>query len=517
MRHWREIKGVTLKKFAQFIILVIITSFSLTGCNMPISPTRSLPSEIPSYPVAPVLREFYANLGSERYLGPPISANFNYHDATCQYTANALMCMDPSETDPARRFYLEPLGHNLNVTEAPDNTADPDSPFTVNNYHVYEAFKAVYDQMHGSLYCGLPISNVKFNAEKNRMEQYFENIGFYIHNTPDARVELLPYGYYVCPNCQGPRQQLPTLALPNTILNPAIVFSNNINRLGGAAVFGNPLSETLTRPDGTIEQVYETVAVYATPDQPEIVRFRPLPIMLGMTTHPPVYPDSEKKSNMYFYPIQGKVEGYYVPVAFDQFIQLHGGRQVSGDPISSTFKVPRQENEIFGRQCFVNYCLEYMNGMPPDQAVRITPLGRRYLEQSQTSTQPAGQPSAQSPEQPVEQPAAQAAAPALQLLVSEMLPKPASNEYQTLSIAVFQAGSSQPIAGVQVIATITTPTGNQQAYTSAPTNDSGSTIVSFAPPPGAKHGDVITYQVCITQNIAQPVCQFESYLIWDLN
>jgi hypothetical protein len=97
-----------------------------------------------------------------------------------------------------------------------------------------------------------------------------------------------------------------------------------------------------------------------------------------------------------------------------------------------------------------------------------------------------------------------------------MLPKPASNEYQTLSIAVFQAGSSQPIAGVQVIATITAPTGNQQTYTSAPTNDAGSTIVSFPPPPGAKHGDVITYQVCITQNAGQPVCQFESYLIWDL-
>ena len=167
--------------------------------------------------------------------------------------------------------------------------------------------------------------------------------------------------------------------------------------------------------------------------------------------------------------------------------------------------------------------------MPEDQAIRITPLGRRYLEQSQTSTQPAGQPAVQAPAQPVEQPAAQTAAPpvaqaaapvtapAMQLLVSEMLPKPASNEYQTLSIAVFQAGTSQPIAGVQVIATITTPTGNQQTYTSAPTNDAGRTIVSFPPPPGAKHSDVITYQVCITQTAGQPVCQFKSYLIWDLN
>jgi hypothetical protein len=519
MRHRREVNGVTITKFAQLIILVTI-SLLLAGCNMPVPSAGNSSSEIPAYAVTPVLREFYTNLGSERYLGPPISAGFEYQGATCQYTANALMCMNPSETDPVKRFYLESLGNNLNVAEAPDNTADPVSPFTVNNYHVYEAFKVVFDQMNGSMYCGLPISNVKFNAQKNRMEQYFENVGFYIQNTPDALVELLPYGYYSCATCQGPLQQRPTLAVPQTTFDQDQVFRNGVNRLGGTAVFGNPISGTITRPDGTIEQVYETIAVYATPDQPEIIRFRPLPVILGMKTHPPVYPDSENKANMYFYPIQGKVEGYYVPVAFDKFIQLHGGRQVSGDPISTTFKVPEQDNEIFGRQCFVNYCLDYLRNLPEDQAVRITPLGMRYLEQSQSSAPPAGQPQVQETAQPAGQPVTQAivpnTSPALQLLVSEMLPKPASNEYQTLSIAVFQAGSSQPIAGVQVIATITAPTGNQQTYTSAPTNDAGSTIVSFPPPPGAKHGDVITYQVCITQNAGQPVCQFESYLIWDL-
>ncbi len=326
MRQRREFKVGSFKKLAQFIFLIILASLALTGCNMPTQPAKSLNSEIPSYPVAPVLREFYANLGSERYLGPPISSGFDHYGATCQYTANALMCMNPSETDPAKRFYLESLGANLNVAEPPDNSANPDSPFTINNYHVYEVFKAVYDDMNGAIYIGSPISNPKYNAEQNRMEQYFEKVGFYIQNTTDARVELLPYGYYSCATCQGPRQQRPTLALPQTALEQAIVFSNAINRLGGTATFGNPISETITRPDGTIEQVYETVAVFVTPEQPEIIRFRPLPIILGMTTHPPVYPGSENKPNMYFYPIQGKVEGYYVPIVFDQFIQMHGGQ-----------------------------------------------------------------------------------------------------------------------------------------------------------------------------------------------
>ena len=527
MRHRREVKGAPIRELAQFFILIILTSLALTGCNIPTQPPESSTSQIPSYPVTPVLREFYANMGGDRYLGLPISDKFDHHGATCQYTANALMCMNPAEPDAVERFYLDSLGNTLNVAEPPDNTAVPGSSFTINNYDVYPPFKAVYDQMNGSIYFGLPISNRKLNEEKNRFEQYFENVGFYIQNTPDARVELLPYGYYVCPNCQGPRQQLPTLAFPQTSINPAVVFSNNMNRLGGPATFGNPISDTITHPDGTIEQVYETVAVYVTPGQPEIILFRPLPVLLGMTAHPPVYQSGENKPDMYFYPLQGKVEGYYVPVSFHEFIQRHGGKLLSGDPRSSTFKVPGQENEIFGRQCFDNYCLDYMLNLPADQAVRITPLGRQYLDQIQSSSlQPVEQPpvvqlpvqpTASPPEQPAVQAAAPNTAPAMQLLVSELLPKPTSTEYQTLGIAVFQASSSQPIAGVQVIATITTPTGNQQTYTSPPTNEAGRTVVSFPPPPGAKHGDMITYQVCITQNIAQPVCQFESYLIWDLN
>lgn len=528
MLQRRAVKGITIKKLAQLCCFLILTSIVLSGCNIPTQPPGSS-GEFPSYPVAPVMREFYANLGSERYLGPPISGAFDHDGATCQYTANALMCMNPSETNSARRFYLEPLGKNLNVVDAPDNTAVPGDPFTVGNYHVYAAFKVVYDSMNGDIYFGNPISNLKLNEEQNRMEQYFENVGFYIQNTPDARVELLPYGYFSCATCPGPRQLLPTLALPQTALDQAVVFSNGINRMGGIATFGNPITETLTRPDGTIEQVYETVAVYATLDQPEIIRFRPLPIILGMPMHPPVPPSSENKAGYYFYPIQGKVEGYYVPVVFDEFIQLHGGKLVSGDPISTTFDVPGQA-EIFARQCFTNYCLDYLNSAPAGQEIRIAPLGSLYLEQSQAPAQPAAQPPVQqATPQPASQPSAQSAAPlaaqsaasnaapAIQLLVSEMLPKPASNEYQTLSISVFQPGNSQPVAGIQVIATITSPTGNQQTYTSAPTNANGNTIVSFPPPAGAKHGDMITYQVCITQNIGQPVCQFESYLIWDLN
>jgi|GEM_PF-353075 len=514
MLHWRELKHVSISKFIATFFLIVMASTLLAGCNIPRPETAS--TAIPVFDVEPVFREFYANLGGERYLGPPISAGFPYNDATCQYTANALMCMNANETDPAKRFYLEPLGNNLNVAETPNSDVDPNDPFYVDGYEVHPQFKVVYEQMNGRIYFGKPISNLKINEEKNQYEQYFENVAFYVHMSADAQVQMLPYGYYSCKSCQGPRQQSPTLALPQTAFDQATVFSNAINRMGGTAVFGKPISAAITRPDGTIEQVYETIALYVTSNEPQVVRFRPLPTMVGMPTHPPGLP-GEPNSTMVFYAIQGKMEGYNVPIVFDHFIKMHGGRQYSGDPISHTFKVPGQEDQIYGRQCFMNYCLDYMKNVSEDQAVRVTPLGSLYSE----TLQPAAQSGQNAPAQPSPQtavtPVSQTAPPALQLLVSEMLPKPGSSEYQTLSIAVFQAGNSQPVAGIQVVATITPPTGNQQTYTSTPTNANGNTVISFPPPPGAKHGDVITYQVCITGNMNQPVCQFESYLIWDLD
>lgn len=498
MFQWHEFARCTINK--KYFLLILFTSLMLQGCNMPV-PASDSSLESYNYTITPMLREFYADLNGERYLGPAISLDFEFDGSTCQYTTNALLCMNPVETDPARRFYLAPLGSKLGVAEPPDDTVETSSPFIIDGYRIYPAFMVVYNDLRGKSQVGPPLSNVIYNQESNCIEQHFQNAGFYIRlDDPDARVELLPYGRYTCKTCNGDRQQQPTLAVPNTATEPAMVFRNGIDRLGGTQIFGKPISQTFTAPDGNIEQVYETVAVYVTQDQPEIIRFRPLPIALGMHSESPRYQQYDRQDNMIFYQTEGEM-GYHVPVIFDEFILMHGGTTYSGQPISDPFDIPEQK-EVWGRQCFANYCLDYLLGVPEGQEVRITPLGKIYLEQINPSLQPAGQIAVSQP---------------LQLLVSELLPQPGSTDNQVLRVAVFQQSNSQPVAGITVVATLTTPTGIQQTYQSPPTDESGTTTISISPLPGTKHGDMITYQICLAANAGQPVCQFESYLIWDLN
>ena len=152
------------------------------------------------------------------------------------------------------------------------------------------------------------------------------------------------------------------------------------------------------------------------------------------------------------------------------------------------------------RQCFVNYCLDYDPDAPQDANVRLAPLGTTYLQQAGLS----------APVQPTAQ-------PLLQLLVSEMLPQPRSTDTQMLMVNVFQQGNNQPAANLEVIVTLTTSNGLQHSFYSLPTNENGATTITVPPLPGSKHGDMITYQVCLTPSGGQPVCQSESYLIWDLN
>ena len=485
-------------RFFILIFLLIFTTAIISGCNMPMPAASTSATADHGLSIASPLREFYFQLNGNRYLGPAISTSFEVQGSICQYTTNALLCINPVETDPARRFYLVPLGQKLGVNELPDTTIEPNSPFMINGYRIYPAFMAVYNDLRGDVFIGPPLSNVRYNQQAGRIEQYFQNAGFYISLTdPDARVELLPYGQYVCKTCQG-AQKLPAIPEPPTPRDPSLAFSNGLDRLGGTHIFGKALSQTYTASDGNLEQVFETVALYASKQTPEVIRFRPLAVNLGMRHDLPRPQQYDRQNNMIFYNTQGEL-GYHVPVDFDHFIFLHGGTEFSGQPISEP-AWDMQGGKRVVRQCFVNYCLDYDPDAPQDANVRLAPLGTTYLQQAGLS----------APVQPTAQ-------PLLQLLVSEMLPQPRSTDTQMLMVNVFQQGNNQPAANLEVIVTLTTSNGLQHSFYSLPTNENGATTITVPPLPGSKHGDMITYQVCLTPSGGQPVCQSESYLIWDLN
>ena len=69
----------------------------------------------------------------------------------------------------------------------------------VDGYPIYEEFEEIYHRLYGPLYVGKPLSQPRFNANGNRIEQYFQNVGFYrnIDDQP-GDVYLLAYGVFAC-------------------------------------------------------------------------------------------------------------------------------------------------------------------------------------------------------------------------------------------------------------------------------------------------------------------------------
>ena len=151
-------------------------------------------------------------------------------------------------------------------------------------------------------------------------------------------------------------------------------FAGSVERLGGPAVFGIPLSKPRLASDGRLEQVYANAVFYAPRDHPEQVRLRPLPGLLG---YPKQVLATEVYSDRYvFYEIEDGL-GHNVSAAVDQFIALHGGRDLSGQPVTEEFRQPDDKQY---RQCFENYCVLYNPDAPEKEQVRLAPLGVEYLK-----------------------------------------------------------------------------------------------------------------------------------------
>lgn len=155
------------RKSILFSLIVIAALFS--GCN--VETTSNAASPIYQDGVDLRFREFYDWLGGEKVLGPVISGKFNDEERDYQYTVAALLVYVPDNED-SQRFQLAPLGFEMGIAEPP---MDPDTP---GGHEIYPSFINLYNQMGGLRYVGYPISDARYNADKGRIEQFFENVGF---------------------------------------------------------------------------------------------------------------------------------------------------------------------------------------------------------------------------------------------------------------------------------------------------------------------------------------------------
>jgi len=491
----REQRRILRWNTRTLLLCAFLISITLTACGST-SSEDATPSSGTTFEIAPAFREFHAALGGEEVLGPAISQRFSFEEYECQYTVNALMCQNPAQSGE-KRFVLYPLGKDLEIqTVAGEDTQNKISR-VVNGITIYEEFVPFFDQLSGVRYAGNPITQVKINNSQQRIEQYFENVGFYrMFDDPPGAVKLLAYGAYACEElCNySPLTEAMLVDPVETIFDQP--FQSRLKEMGSGKVFGEPLTQPYTTEDGALEQVYTNAVLYSPPDKPNKVSLRPIAEQLGMPIDEPGPQQHKNDKSIVFYPVANGL-GYHVPAAVDEFITNHGGRKLSGDPISESSEV---ETDIF-RQCFANYCTLYQPSAAEGKQVTLVALGQQYLEVMPSSNAPVD-------------PAVISSGTVTVILDEEFQQLP-EGKNQRIDIQLLKKEDQSPLAGIESTLDILLPDGTHYTSDIDATQEDGTMSVVIPEMKSIPNGSLLTYSVCLKTGLTSPVCAEGSYLIWN--
>lgn len=473
-----------------FSILILLALLTLSACDI------RLPQAIQpqNSQVDPIFREYYNDIGGEAVFGKALSDVRTDAGIQCQFVQAAKLCFNPADTGPYR-FFLAPVGLELVTAEQPLIDSAIISSRLENGFAVYSAFIPLVDQLKDEPGTGRPMTNVRYNYEQGRIEQYFEKVGFYLpFNQPAETAKLIPYGALACNGCSDTAEVNTFRATAAGINSP---FSPFLDRLGGPQLSGKPLAPAYVAADGNVEQVFENVVVYAPQNDPLALRFRPIAAILGMPVAEPGKRLYGMQENMVFYPTSGEL-GYHVPVMFDQRLTASGGMNYSGLPLSDPYQDP---TDNVTRQCFQSYCLDYDPLAVNSYYTRMVPLGERYLKTL--------------PDLKVE-PTVWPVMPVLGFELTKEKPEVANGEAQSIFIRVFQLLDNAPVQNVPATLELTLPDGATQTFNFNPTNAEGSAVVALQTTAKYPNGTLMQYKVCLDSSFTAgvPTCHTGSYLIW---
>lgn len=480
-------------RILSYIALVLLMPQMLISCTGQENTQNQATPPKGTYPVEPIFREYYSDLGGQSLLGPAISQGFTQDNLECQYTLAVLMCRD-SRLTGSGRYQLYPLGLNTGIEDNPDEIGVTEEQLVIDGHILYPGFVTTYEALRGAQNTGLLISNVRYNYELQRVEQYFENTGFFIRfDEAPKNVHLLPYGAAYCEEkCTYPLEADDQLVPDKKIRTP---FAAKLESWGGMRVFGRPISDPYSASDGSIEQVYENAVIYVPKNLKEPISLRPLSKILGMTSVAPGPKLYDRERQVVFYPLSNGM-GYHVPILFDEFINTHGGATISGSPIADIMVYDKKTL----RQCFENYCLDLYGDAAPDLKVRLAPLGLRYLEQ----VRPADIP-----------PAAYLPPKGLKIMINEKAPQVTSKGVQSIEILVVAMETQQPQADIPARLEFTLPNGAEYSYDFPATSSSGQTRLDLPSLVNMPGGSMINYRVCLDIQVDPPLCENDAYLIWN--
>jgi len=499
-----------LRSRALFALLLV--AISLTACD---TPAGKIALSAPSYyEVDPIFNDYYRRLGGEGTLGPVISHLFTYGQISYQYTLAGKMSYDPAAPEHAR-FSLEPLGLDLGVLEAAVPPPDDPELRYVDGHVLYPLFLPSYQELGEERGAGKPLTEARYNPAMQRVEQYFENLGFYRSDAdPAGTVRLLAYGLWKCASSCTQSSATSPAAMVAPPVPVAPEFRKAVERLG-QSLTGFALSAPYTALDGAIEQVYENVILAIPPGDDGRVVLRPLPIDLGIPAEP-LEPASNDPS-LYFYPIDG-ANGYNVPLIFLDYLAQHGGLDASGPPIGTLAVI----SDGVYRQCFANLCLEEHRQEQGPLRVRPTPLGFTFW-QGQPQGLRQGEPLAASPAQDdnpdfTEQPApaptqvlTQPAGDGIVVHVWKRFPILSPGQRQEIGVIVLQGDI--PIEGLHADLILTLPDSESFRYDMEPTGSDGQSLYTLEPA-DTPVGKPVQYQVCVYYRPGEATCVQDSYLVW---
>ncbi len=296
------------KFFIVFLAFIFITS----GCGEIDGGPVATSVNNNTYRIDPIFREFYDRLDGPNTLGSAISSLDIQGNTKCQYTVGGLIVFDPLQPGP-QRVHLAPLGLEMGIDEP--SVPEPDRPGSryINGHVIYPDFIPLYDKLGGEPVVGKPLTEVHYNPDKKRHEQYFENLGFYILDGEGSNdVHLLAYGAWNCNDqCRNDGQN-------GIVGQPSVEppISAAVSRLGSDFT-GFPLTEAYIASDGKVEQIFENVVLVIDLSNPKQVELRPLQKKLGIIPDPLASKDNDK--NLFFYAVNGN-KGYNIPLSFLDYI-----------------------------------------------------------------------------------------------------------------------------------------------------------------------------------------------------
>jgi len=546
------------------LLWMIILAIGLNGACSP-AKKLAFPSEKAvvaiqgeMYPVDPLFVDFYQFLGGIEVLGPAISPLIESGNTKSQYVEAARMMYDPQAVE-SERFQLAPLGVNLGYAEpAVPPPASPEVRY-VNGHVIHKEFVPFYDKLGGAQFVGRPLTEVNYNFEKRRIEQHFENLGFYRWDgdLPGA-VHLIAYGAKSCDwICNHKPPEGSEVSLFPLLPEP---FASEVARRG-YTFLGRTLSEPYLTPDGRLEVIFENAVLTVEPTQSRAKSANFfwfwLPLLLAKQLEAP-HAGEMDLYQLHLPLVLGEEIRREITLSFQLWLPMMifgdgalsrqlAQAEVTARPIVEMVGIPTQlpvkqridqlmtfytaggdkgyhipiyfadyierhggldfvgppigEISPLGegvfRQCFTNMCLNFDINAPPDQNLKPAPLGVVYKELYYNQQDKTR--ATQTPDN-------------IQLRVEEIMSYVSPTESQVFGITLMDQDG--PLVGRQAELTITLPTNVPQKITFPPTDEGGRSQLVIAPI-AAPIGTIIEYSVCALGVSAVPVCVQDRYMIWE--